>query len=461
MAAASPSDSAAPPAKSGPSEAAAATPRRQPPPPPKAPPRDHQGRRTAEQARGGEAEEEPEAGQATPTEDSYESATEEADDDQAAPSTATPWARRIVRKTTSAKSAALPPQQHVSLAPVTPGSWEPAAMEAGSVSPPVSEWEWPPTPRDPDPADFASLSEVAAALPSTTPSGLEAVVMDVDDGSPSPKAAAKSPPANPSSPGHSEGTSDTLPSGTSKVVDSTPLTSQPTGPVAANSSPEGSSAADHNTADANQAAGVDSPTSPAETTLANEGGVPSKVTTATVDGIAPPRARAGDSGEPAVVPSHSVAPAEPAGAPQLLRLDVSCQVGTHLVVLRMAMTANSTVGAVLARARERASAPGLEVASLHTAPDVALSHVATLGSVLPPGELRLLLREGTSPVALASTTREAEAVPCLFSPDRCWCYCCGIGTACPLLMQAHAMTDRHVWNARVFVRRHRQGHPDA
>ena len=26
-----------------------------------------------------------------------------------------------------------------------------------------------------------------------------------------------------------------------------------------------------------------------------------------------------------------------------------------------------------------------------------------------------------------------------------------IGTGSPLLMQAHAMTDRHVWNARVFV----------
>ena len=112
---------------------------------------------------------------------------------------------------------------------------------------------------------------------------------------------------------------------------------------------EGSSAADHNTADASQAAVVDSPTSPAETTLANEGGASPRVATATSDGTALPRVRAGDSGEPAVVPPHSVAPAEPAGAPQLLRLDVSCQVGTHLVVLRMAMTANSMVGAVLER----------------------------------------------------------------------------------------------------------------
>ncbi|CAE7890872.1 unnamed protein product, partial [Symbiodinium necroappetens] len=348
---------------------------------------------------------------ATPTADSYESATEEADGDQAAPSTATPWARRTARKTTSAKSAALPSEQHVSLAPVTPGSWEPAAMEAGSVSPPVSEWEWSqqPSRADPDPASgsvsllllelggaspgadawadpplsglggggqfrrrlllstrrvvsptFAipfrlsyrlggsgPISKKAgarktlsirlggsavcsdplvclleglvlaygrggggaalvtsagatsvrcyflAALPlpfalglalgrvgATTPSGLEAVVMEVDDGSPSPKADAKSPPANPSSPGHSADSSDTLPSGTSKdeemenkgascssakgpskqedledairerldvsmakpeVVDSTPLTSQPTAFLAANSSPEGSS----------------------------------------------------------------------------------------------------------------------------------------------------------------------------------------------------------------------------
>ena len=130
------------------------------------------------------------AEQATPTEDSYESATEEADDDQAAPSTATPWARRTARKTTSAQSA-VPAQQHVSLAPVTPGTWEPAEMEAGSVTPPVSEWEWPPTPRDPDPEDFASLSEVAAALPPTTPSGLESVVMEVGRRRPHPQLTPK------------------------------------------------------------------------------------------------------------------------------------------------------------------------------------------------------------------------------------------------------------------------------
>ncbi|CAE7941380.1 unnamed protein product, partial [Symbiodinium necroappetens] len=289
-------------------------------------------------------------------------------------------------------------------------------MEAGSVSPPVSEWEWPPTPRDPA-QDFASLSEVAAALPATSPSGLETVAMEVDDGSPQLLADDKTPPANPSSPDRSEHSSDTLPSAATKdeemennrasscsakgpskqegleeaiqerldvsmakpeVVDPTPLPSQPPSPGATASASE-STAVDRANAGAAQAAVVDSPTSPAE---------------------------AAPAGEPTVV-------------------------GTQLVVLRIAMPANSTVGALLAKARERASAPGLEFASLHSTPDVTFPHVATLGAVMPPGVLRLLLRDSPGPTAVASTAAEVGATPCLFSPDQCWCYCCEIGTANP------------------------------
>ena len=183
-----------------------------------------------------------------------------------------------------------------------------------------------------------------------------------------------------------------------------------------------------------------SPTSPAEP--AKEGG---GATTPSVEGGIPP----------ATAPAVPV----PEGEPRLLRLDVSCQVGTHLVVLRMATTANSTISSLIAKARERASAPGLTVASLHGSPDVELPHAATLGAVLPQGELRLLLREGPSTAAPTGASPAQGAAPSLFSPDQCWCYCCGIGTGSPLLMQAHAMTDRHVWNARVFVRRHRAGEP--
>ena len=129
------------------------------------------------------------------------------------------------------------------------------------------------------------------------------------------------------------------------------------------------------------------------------------------------------------------------------------------MVLRMATTANSTISSLIAKAKERASAPGLTVASLHGSPDVELPHAATLGAVLPQGELRLLLREGPSTAAPTGASPAQGAAPSLFSPDQCWCYCCGIGTGSPLLMQAHAMTDRHVWNARVFVRRHRAGEP--
>ena len=156
---------------SGTGESASATPRRQPPTPPKAPPRDQHGRKleseATDAAHGG--------GPPSPTGDSYESSTEAAEEaNPARPGTPTPWARRTARKTTAARSAALPAAQHVSQAPVAPEAWEPDAMEAGSLSPPLSEWEWPSTPRGPNQGGFASLSEVAAALPSVPLGGLEA-----------------------------------------------------------------------------------------------------------------------------------------------------------------------------------------------------------------------------------------------------------------------------------------------
>ena len=110
---------------------------------------------------------------------------------------------------------------------------------------------------------------------------------------------------------------------------------------------------------------------------------------------------------PATAPAVPV----PEGEPRLLRLDVSCQVGTHLVVLRMAMIANSTISSLISKARERASAPGLTVASLHGSPDVELPHAATLGAVLPQGELRLLLREGPSTAAPSGANLAQGAAP--------------------------------------------------
>ena len=104
-------------------------------------------------------------GPPSPTGDSYESSTEAAEEENPArPGTPTPWAK-LLAKTTAARSAALPAAQHVSQAPVAPEAWEPEAMEAGSLSPPLSEWEWPSTPRGPNQGGFASLSEVAAASP--------------------------------------------------------------------------------------------------------------------------------------------------------------------------------------------------------------------------------------------------------------------------------------------------------
>ena len=373
-------------------------------------------------------------GPPSPTGDSYESSTEAAEEENPArPSTATPWARRTARKTSAARSAALPAAQHVSQAPVGPEAWEPDAMEAGSLSPPLSEWEWPSTPPGHNQGDFASLSEVASALPSVPLGGLEAAAME----EPSPAhGSCKTPPANECSPsGHQpDGSAN------AEVVATTPQTAQPSSPQAGAGPQASSAAAAQDPVQDATPPRVLSPTSPAEP--AKEGG---GATTPSVEGGIPP----------ATAPAVPV----PEGEPRLLRLDVSCQVGTHLVVLRMATTANSTISSLIAKARERASAPGLMVASLHGSPDVELPHAATLGAVLPQGELRLLLREGPSTAAPTGASPAQGAAPSLFSPDQCWCYCCGIGTGSPLLMQAHAMTDRHVWNARVFVRRHRTGEP--
>ena len=100
----------------------------------------------------------------------YESSTEAAEEENPArPGTPTPWARRTARKTTAARSAALPAAQHVSQAPVAPEAWEPDAMEAGSLSPPLSEWEWPSTPHGPSQGGFASFVRSCGCPPLCSP----------------------------------------------------------------------------------------------------------------------------------------------------------------------------------------------------------------------------------------------------------------------------------------------------
>ena len=119
-----------------------------------------------------------------------------------------------------------------------------------------------------------------------------------------------------------EATREHLSSGSAnaEVVASTPQATQPRSPPAG-TSPH---AASQGSAQEGKPPVVLSPTSPAEP--GTEGG-----------GAATPSAVA--STPPVATPAVPV----PAGEPRLLRLDVSCQVGTHLIVLRMAMTANNTI----------------------------------------------------------------------------------------------------------------------
>ena len=262
----------APSQPSGTGESASATPHRQPPTPPKAPPRDQHGRKLESRQPNAEATEAARGGgPPSPTGDSYESSTEAAEEENPArPGTPTPWARRTARKTTAARSAALPAAQHVSQAPVAPEAWEPDVMEAGSLSPPLSEWEWPSTPRGPSQSGFASLSEVAAALPSVPLCGLEAAAMEVDP-EPSPAHGGfATPPANPGSPECSPSGHKPDGSANAEVVASTPQTTQPASPPAGPGPQAASAAAAQDSVQEGTPPGVLSPTSPAEP--AKEGG---------------------------------------------------------------------------------------------------------------------------------------------------------------------------------------------
>ena len=172
-------------------------------------------------------------------------------------------------------------------------------MEAGSLSPPLSEWEWPSTPRGPDQGGFASLWEVAAALPSVPLGGLEAAAMDALA-----HGGIATPPANPGSPEYSpdlasesgqdklestrlpsslaagpsrkeapeETTSGHQSSGSAnaEVVASTPQTTQPASPPADPGPHAASAAAAQDSAQEGMPPVVLSPTSPAEP--AKEGG---------------------------------------------------------------------------------------------------------------------------------------------------------------------------------------------
>ena len=65
---------------------------------------------------------------------------------------------------------------------------------------PCQSGSGPPPPRGPNPGDFVSLSEVAAALPSVPRGGLEAAAMEVEAEPTVAQSGLETPPANPGSP---------------------------------------------------------------------------------------------------------------------------------------------------------------------------------------------------------------------------------------------------------------------
>ena len=89
-------------------------------------------------------------------------------------------------------------------------------MEAGSLSPPCRSGSGPP------PGGFASLSEVAAALPSVPLGGLEAAAMETNPNPDSAHGGIVTPPANPGSPEYSR---DLAPASGQDKLESTRLPS--------------------------------------------------------------------------------------------------------------------------------------------------------------------------------------------------------------------------------------------
>ena len=121
-------------------ESVSTTPR-QPPPPPRPRSRVTHGQREASSTAASSTDAPPAV--AAPAQ-AASSSSSSSSEQQAPPPGPSPWSRRTARKTTSAKSAAN--AQHYTRAPVEPAYWEPAVMEAGSVSPAsqvLSEWDWP------------------------------------------------------------------------------------------------------------------------------------------------------------------------------------------------------------------------------------------------------------------------------------------------------------------------------
>ena len=114
------------------------------------------------------------------------------------------WARRTARKTTSAKSAAH--TQHISLAPVEPEHWEPAAMEAGSVPSTSSE----PCDKDRPP----TAKEEVGATPHFSMGAVATALQQASEATPDPAGL----PANPASPSGSENQVEAASSPTSPAM---------------------------------------------------------------------------------------------------------------------------------------------------------------------------------------------------------------------------------------------------
>ena len=176
---------------------------RQPPPPPRPRPRVTHGQREASSTAASSTDAPPAVSAPAQAESSTSSSSSE---QQAPPPGPSPWSRRTARKTTSAKSAAN--AQHYTRAPVEPAYWEPAVMEAGSVSPAsqvLSEWDWPEPIKEEvgaTPQEGFSMGSMATALQQASEE--------------TPDCA--SPPENPASPSRSEPQAETVESPTSPAV---------------------------------------------------------------------------------------------------------------------------------------------------------------------------------------------------------------------------------------------------
>ena len=407
------------PAETQTGESVSTTPR-QPPPPPRPRSRVTHGQREASSTAASSTDAPPAVSAPAQVASSSSSSSSE---QQAPPPGPSPWSRRTARKTTSAKSAAN--AQHYTRAPVEPAHWEPAVMEAGSVSPAsqvLSEWDWPEPIKEEvgaTPQEGFSMGSMATALQQASEE--------------TPDFA--SPPENPASPSRSEPQVETVESPTSPAVVEvcTDLSVTLSG---ANHGQGGGLHTSSQRAVLRPAAARAAELASSCSTEALAAGEPK-----------PPQAAEGSASEAAIGAPHCGPSGQALGS-----LEVECREALRTQWLSFPFDPEATAASTLAHCRAAASMASLNTLAIW--PDGSeLDLSLTLDVSLRSTERRLL---ASGPADASVAAQEDRAEPSfegkpITTPDGLTCLACGQRAPSIEHMSAHFMTAAHTRAVKAYM----------